>query len=253
MECEMISVVMGVVEFDDFTSIAINSILTQTLTDIELIIVANGANAQRTADAIAGAYANESRIIVIKTKIGQLAHALNIGIDKARFEYIARMDSDDVAMPNRLKLQLEFLKANDLDIVGSDAKLIDEAGTCIGSRITPKGTSISSTLPFRGSFIHPTILMKKSIILRARGYNSGFNSEDNDLWLRLRRQGVRWDNMPNELLCYRIHPASTQRRLLGYAECAGYSLREFLLKKNIINFISILFHIVKTLTRPSKQ
>ena len=95
------------------------------------------------------------------------------------------MDSDDISYPNRLRRQLNYLLENNLDMVGSNVRLIDESGNSIGSRIAPKGRSINKKIPFGSTFIHPSCMYKKDLIIKARGYNSGFNSEDYDLWLRV--------------------------------------------------------------------
>ena len=134
-------------------------------------------------------------------------------------------------------------------MVGSNLELINEEGVKIGTRLLPRGCRINNLLPYKNCFAHNTILVKKDILIQARGYNSGFNSEDYDLWLRLKRTGVRWDNMPEPLLQYRIHSQASQRKLLGYAEAAGYSLREFILKKSFKNFLAVLFNLGKSIVR----
>ncbi|EBR4238148.1 glycosyl transferase, partial [Salmonella enterica] len=82
-----------------------------------------------------------------------------------------------------------------------------------------------------------------------RGYSGGFNSEDYDLWLRMRDSIPRWDNMDEPLLNYRIHSNSTQKSKLAYYECASYSLREFLKNRKMINFIACIYHFSKALIK----
>jgi len=249
----MISIVMGVSRFDDYVPIAIDSIFSQTFTDFELIIVANGEFCNDIAKNIIERYPIESRLKIIKSHIPQLAHALNIGIDNSIYDYIARMDSDDISFPDRLEKQLFFLIKNKLDVVGSDVQLIDENGIHLGRRTVKKGNSINAFLPYGSTFVHPTILIKKSVLIQVKGYNAGFNSEDYDLWLRLKRIGVAWNNMEEDLLYYRIHDASSQRKLLGYAECAGYALREFILQKSLNNLVAIFYHMIKVIIRPLRK
>lgn len=245
----MISVVMGVHRYDGFLELSIDSILSQTMTDLELIIVANGVCADDIIKKIRLNYPDDQRLKFEKSQISQLSHALNVGIDKSSFEYIARMDSDDVAWPDRLERQLAFLRENDLDMVGCDLRLVDGAGAEIGFRRYPKGPAINRQLSYRNCFAHNTVLYKKKLILEARGYNAGFNSEDYDLWLRLRRMRVKWDNMEETLLDYRIHGESSQRKLLGYAEATGLAMREFVLKKSFKNFAAIPYHLIKSIVR----
>jgi glycosyltransferase involved in cell wall biosynthesis len=239
---------MGAHIVDDYIHQSIKSILEQTLLDIELIVVANGPKADLVVDFI-GKHFHDTRIRVFSSSIPQLSNALNIAIDNARFDYIARMDADDTALPMRLEKQLSYIIEHGLDLVGSDVNLIDINGNVIGSRECRRGASINRFLGFTNAFIHPTVLYRKEIILKARGYNGGFNSEDYDLWLRLSRLNIKWDNMPEKLLNYRVHDNATQGHKLGYAEVAGYLVREFLLKKSFYNFLAILFNVMKALTR----
>ena len=249
----MISVVMGVNKVDEYLDAAISSIICQTYSELELVIVANGPESDSIAKMVKSNFDHEPRVKVIKTSIGQLAHALNLGIDYAHYEYIARMDSDDVSHPDRLKKQIDYLIGNGLDMVGGAVRLIDERGNHVGFRDVPTGSKISRVLPFRSPFVHPTVLFRKEFFKRCRGYNSGFNSEDYDLWLRMKRIGVKWDNLKDVVLDYRIHSSASQRRLLGYAEVSGYALREFILDKKITNLFAVLVNLFKSFVRPDKS
>ena len=174
----MISVVMGVNRYDEYVTRAIDSILAQSFKDFEFIIVANGSSCEEIESRILGIYPNEKRLKIITSHIAQLAHALNLGVDIMRYDYIARMDADDFAWESRLEKQFFYLKENDLDMVGCDLRLIDNVGDCLGTRIYPKGGAINKYLSFKNCFAHNTVLIKKSAVLKARGYNAGFNSED---------------------------------------------------------------------------
>lgn len=248
----MISVIMGLHRIDAYVDRAINSILNQTFKEFEFIIVANGAESSIVAEYINTRF-DDPRINIIKSNIGQLAYALNIAIDESKYDYIARMDADDIAHKDRLEKQLSYLQKYNLDLVGSSVNLIDNNGKSIGKRIALPSNEINKKLPFKSTFIHPSVLYVKKTIIDARGYNAGFNSEDYDLWLRLKRLGVKWDNIQEPLLDYRIHTHASQRRILGYAECAGYAVREFILKKNFTNFVSIFVQFFKSIIRPDRS
>ncbi|EKO1018323.1 glycosyltransferase [Salmonella enterica subsp. enterica] len=249
----LISVVMASNRVDEYLYLAVNSILEQSYKNIELIFIANGEKSSDISSFLLNKI-KDSRLKIIETPIGQLAYSLNLGISYAQGEYIARMDADDISLPDRLIKQINYIKQNNLDMVGTDIKLINGKGDIIGTRHYPKNMNkINKQLSYRNTFSHNTVLIKKSILFSVRGYNSGFNSEDYDLWLRLRRYGVKWDNMDECLLEYRIHDASTQRRRLGYAEAAGYSLREFLLNSSFSGLVAIIFHIMKVYIRSKKE
>ncbi|MGH1472168.1 MAG: glycosyltransferase [Cellvibrionaceae bacterium] len=249
----MITVLMAINKYDAYCPKAINSILDQTLKDIELLIIANGPDAEKIKELVLAVSKNDVRVKVITSQIGQLANALNIGIDNASFDFIARMDADDISHASRLEKQIDYLEINELDMVGCNARLIDENDKFIEVRKMINGSSIGKAIPFKNTFIHPSILIKKSILLKVRGYNSGFNSEDYDLWLRLWRMGIKWNNMDDVLLDYRIHRSASQRKLLGYAESLGYAVREFMLKKNSINLLAIFYHFGKALFRAKSE
>ena len=253
MNKESISVIMGVYNIDKFLDIAIKSILEQTYKEFEFIIIANGNKYIEIYEYLIKNYSYDERIIVLKSPIGQLAHALNLGLDNSKYDYIARMDADDYSYPKRFEKQMNYLIKNNLELLGVDMRLIDENDNEIGISKMPKGKDINKKLPFRGCFAHNALLYKKETILKARGYNAGFNSEDYDLWLRLKRQGVNWDNMDEILIDYRIHSGASRRRLLGYAEASSHALREFILNKTFINFIAVCWHIFKSFVRPDKS
>lgn len=244
----MISVIMGVSSIDEYLLPAVNSIRNQTYSNIEIIIVANGPHRNEIINFI-NEFVADDRIRLFSSPIPQLAHALNIGIDNARYDYVARMDADDISVDTRLEKSLKFLQTHNLDLIGTSATLIDETDQEIGVRNTRTGSSINRWLPFSSTFIHPSVLFKKELIIKARGYSGGFNSEDYDLWLRLLRHGVRWNNLTERLIKYRVHGKASQRRLLGYAEVSGYSLRELLLQKKLVFFLSTITNTLKALFR----
>lgn len=242
-----VSVVIPVCEMSCYVVPAIDSILNQTFQDFEIILCINGPEALAIESELRSRYGASVRTVT--TVIRQLANALNLGINESRAPFIARMDSDDIADKERLALQLNYLKTFDLDLVGCDLLLINESGDLIGSRRYPKGKLIDYILPFKNPFAHNTVIYKKDIVLKVRGYNSGFNSEDYDLWLRLRKLGVRWENMFEELVSYRIHTNSVQRKKLGYAEVVGYSAREFVMNKSFVNFVALKYNFMKSIFR----
>ncbi len=243
----LISVIMASNTIDNYLLDSINSILDQSYKNIELIFIANGNNSSALSTYIKENISDD-RLYIYETPIAQLAFSLNLAISYSNGEFIARMDADDISIPERLELQLNYLTKNNLDMVASDLILINSEGNKIGKRLYPK-KNINKILSFKNTFAHNTVFIKKKIILDARGYNSGFNSEDYDLWLRLARNNIKWSNMPNFLVYYRIHSASTQRKKLGYAESSGYALRELLIKFSFYKLLSVPYHILKTFIR----
>lgn len=244
----LVSVIMATNRVDKYLSKAIESILNQTYKNLEFIIVANGPEKLNIKLYIEENFKN-SKIIIITSSIPQLSNSLNIAIDHSKGNYLARMDADDISHPERIEKQINHLLKNNIDIVGCDINLIDEDGNFLGRREYPKGKSIYKKIYFRNPLAHNTVIYKKSSILSIRGYNSGFNSEDYDLWLRAYRQNLKIENINEFLLDYRIHKASTQGNRLGYAEACGYILREALLTKNLLAFFAVPVNILKFFLR----
>lgn len=248
----MISVLMATNNFNEYLRLALQSIIVQTFTEFEIVLVANGAKCDEIEKFVSSNFPEEPRIRVVKSTISQLAYALNLGVDHAQYKYIARMDADDIAHPERLERQLAYMLEHELDVLGTAVNIIDSSGQVTGFRSLPTQQSINKSLPFKNTFVHPSTLIRKTVLLQVRGYNAGFNSEDYDLWLRLKRLGVKWDNMPDALLDYRVHPDASQGRLLGYAETSGAMLREFLLSKTLTNALSVVVSVLKALFKAKK-
>lgn len=246
--CDLVSILMATNKVDRYLLPSINSMLNQSYTNIEIILVANGECAENVINYL-NSNITDSRFFSFYTPIAQLSHALNLGLSFAKGQFVARMDCDDISVMDRIEIQLDFLKLNSLDLVGSNLELINEHSINIGERKYPSGKAINRCLPFSNTFAHNTVLARKDLLIKARGYNSGFNTEDYDMWLRLRRSGVKWDNIQSPLVKYRIHSGSTQRKLLGYAESTALSVREFILVKSPINLFAIFFQFIKSLFR----
>ncbi|MCR8913719.1 glycosyltransferase [Marinobacter panjinensis] len=250
-----ISVILACNRIDQYTSVAVSSVLASIDVNLELILVANGDRCEEVWAYFNSEYGNLANVQILKSPIGQLSFALNFGITFSRSDYIGRMDADDVCMPERFSKQLSYLKEKNLDVLGADIILIDSDGNTIGERRYPKGNSIGFRLFIGAPFCHPSVIFKKRVLIANRGYNSGYNSEDYDLWLRLHRGRVRWENLDEKLLLYRVHNNSTQGSALAYAEVCGYFLREFLISKGMQKLFFLgggLYSLLKFVLRARK-
>lgn len=242
-----ISVLMAINKYDEYTSIAINSIIAQKAVDLQFVIVVNGSDRDNIYDILYSQYGKFEYIYIIKTVVGQLASALNYGIDFCRSDYIARMDSDDISHPLRLRKQLDYIILHNLDVVGANIKKIDSIGETIGEVIYPQNRKINKMLIFKNPFCHPSVVFKKSIVLSMRGYNAGFASEDYELWIRMdsRGQNIKWDNIQEFLLEYRVHETGTQKNPLAYIEVFSFFIREFFLCFKAKYFLGAMLSLFK--------
>jgi glycosyltransferase involved in cell wall biosynthesis len=136
-----------------------------------------------------------------------LVPALHHGLAEARGDYIARMDADDVALPDRLARQVAVLDAFPrVAALGSACRVIDGEGRVLGDRCPPSDPAAIRDALLRGNcMLHPTMMLRRAAVLNVGNYRAAFRlAEDFDLWLRL---SERYDlmNLPDCLLCYRQH------------------------------------------------
>jgi glycosyltransferase involved in cell wall biosynthesis len=211
----LVSVVMTTYKDDvDVLSRAIGSILTQTMADLECIVVFEPGDPN--ADLISGRYVDQRlRVLRSATRLG-MAGSFNRGLENARGRYIARMDSDDIAYEFRLARQLRFLDEHpDIALVGASARLIDREGNVVGIRRFPITLEqIMRTAVFTNPFLHPTVVWDRARIREELRYDPRYTAEDLELWLRLLRGGYRVANMPDVLIDYTQPP--------GYARSSAH-------------------------------
>lgn len=202
----LISVVMATYNGERFISEAIDSILNQSFTNYEFIIVNDGST--DTTEKIIQLY-KDSRIVYINkdTNTG-IADSLNIGIAAATGTYIARMDDDDVSMPQRFEKQLEVFNKN-IDLIFCASAVSNKDGKCLS---TPeKHEDILLKLIFSNPIFHPTVLIKRKYLLEELYNLKAVPSEDYDLWSRLIFKG-QFYQIQEPLLYCRIHQTSVTAR-----------------------------------------
>ena len=209
-----ISVLMGVLwrrETLELLRRSVDSILAQTVTELELLICDDGSSP--AAAALLDAYSEKDprvRLVRPGNKL-DLASKLNACLAEARAPLIARMDDDDRSLPERFQKQLELLAARpDIAFVGSNALLIRNGEVC-GERVfpaLPQVTDFYMTQPF----LHPALMFRREALDAVGGYSEGKRQllcEDYDLLLRLYARGYRGMNLQEDLLEYTI-PATAK-------------------------------------------
>ena len=187
---------------------AIRSVLEQSFTEFELLIV-NDGSADNTTDVVRSF--RDERIILLEQEHGGVSKALNTGLAAAKGKYIARFDADDICFQDRLQKQFLFLEMNpSYVIVGTDAEYMLENGeflfrfSCIGH----EHEDLLHKLYFYCPFIHSSVMYRKDKVLEAGGYSPwAHNFEDYLLWTQLARSGKLY-NLPETLIRIRFNPAS---------------------------------------------
>ncbi|MBM2821665.1 MAG: hypothetical protein HW413_411, partial [Thermoleophilia bacterium] len=213
----LVSVLLAVHNGEPYLRTALESVVRQTMTDLELIVV-DDASTDATPDAIAAIDDPRLRVLRNDEQLG-LATALNRGLDEARGRYVARLDADDVALPRRLERQVARIRATPGTVIlGSSVCAIDDDGTPGPVHAMPATpAAIRWHLLFSSPFFHPTVLLDRERLERGGfRYDPSFlESEDYDLWARVLASGDG-ANLSESLVLYRVHgrQASQARREL---------------------------------------
>lgn len=198
----IISVVMPVYNSELYLDKAIESILLQTYQNFEFIIINDGST-DRSLEIIEKYKNSDARIILINKKNSGIVEALNDGIKLSKGKYIARMDSDDISLPNRFMEQIHFINDMKVDVCGSWIQTLKEDGLWDVSKNPEKHEDISFRLFFMTSFAHPSVLIKKDIFETVQYEN--VTAEDYKLWCDITLKGYRLGNVQKVLLHYRVH------------------------------------------------
>lgn len=229
----LVSVVLPIYNAEEYLSQAIESILSQTLENFELILI-NDASTDKTLQIINKFKRKDSRIVLINNQKNlQMAESLNLAISQSGSDLIARMDQDDIAFPNRLEVQYAFMRAHPkVSVVGNDIIIIDEDGKVTGKRTYPTSSEGLKKILFRYSaFAHPTVMFRKTPFQKIKGYNPAKHPcEDIDLWFRLGKE-YEFASIPNFLLRYRVSIASGSHKNLIDTEFKGLKIKIEAMKK----------------------
>jgi len=200
-----ISVLLSVFNEEKYIVDTITSVLDQTYENFELIII-DDASTDKTLEILKSFNDTRINIFTNNRNIGQ-TKTLNIGLDKCRGRYIARIDGNDIMTENRLTKQFDYLENNpDTKVVGSFFYLIDELGESIGTAKWPCGLeyNLFRSICGKNPVGHPAVLMEKNVIKEVGKYREEFwFAQDYDLWLRLFERGYLIDNIPEYLTIYR--------------------------------------------------
>ncbi len=211
MTAPEISIVMPVYNAEPYLKEAIESILNQTYDNFEFIIINDGSN-DKSLEIIK--HYKDSRIRFISRENRGLVLTLNEGIELAAGEYIVRQDADDRSTPNRLQLQLQYLKANQHTVLlGSSMDVMDESGAIKHRHaVLLNDPELRQELLVRSPFAHGSVIFQKKAAIESGLYRQqSWPAEDYDFWLRLSNYG-KLANIDEALYVYREHSDSISNR-----------------------------------------
>jgi hypothetical protein len=192
---------MAVFNSADYLAEAIDSILAQSYTDFEFIIVDDGST-DGSVQILQQYARSDARIRPLLLSHRGLGGALNAGVAVARGKLLARMDSDDVALPERFATQIAWMHETGVDICGSCIRTFGAERRVMW--FPESHQAVCNELVFRCALMHPTVMMRAEIA-KEHTYNESLYFEDYELWTRLAPL-YRMGNVPQILLKYRVHP-----------------------------------------------
>ncbi|QKJ29926.1 glycosyltransferase [Mucilaginibacter mali] len=205
-----ITVLMPAYNAGPYIGEAIASVLKQTFTDFELLIINDGST-DNTASVIHSYACRDSRIVLINQENKGVSAALNTGLSHARAPYIARFDADDICYPDRLRVQYEFITAHpEYSIIGSAVDYMDVAGRFIfthhpEAHLNEEIQELKYTVC---PFIHSSVFYKKDAIIGSGGYNEhAYTFEDHFLWVNILKDHKAC-NLSQPLIKVRLNPGS---------------------------------------------
>lgn len=214
------SVLMSVYykEKAEYLELAIESMLKQTVPPEQFVIVEDGKLTEELEQVIIRYEKQDPNLFTI-IRLDEnrgLGLALNEGMRYCRNELVARMDSDDISLPQRCERQLKAFNLNpDLDIIGTQInEFIDNVNNVVSARVVPcECDSIIKFSKKRSPFNHPSVMYRKSVVLKLKGYSEKYKrKEDLDLFLKMLMDGCKAINLEEALLFYRTNIENLQRR-----------------------------------------
>ncbi len=211
---------------------AVASMVEQTYTDWELLLIDNASTDDGTARAQQWAERDPRITLLHEPRIG-IAHALNTALSHARGTTIARMDADDVSHPERLRQQVAYLDAHpDVGVVGTRTTFASSVHESRGMQafVQWQNALLSPQEHYVKRFVdaplaHPTVLFRRALVEQHGGYATGPLPEDHELWLRWMDAGVRFAKLPQELLTWNDHAGRLSRTHPHYSVDAFFSTK----------------------------
>ena len=245
------SVCMSVYKNDrpEYVDIAIQSIfIKQTVKPNEIVLVVDGPISMELESLIDNYSTKYSEIFtIIKLEKNQgLGNALRVAVEKVKYDWVARMDSDDIAAPDRFEKQKSFLQANlDVDIVGGQiTEFIDVESNIVGLRNVPVlSADINVYIKARCPFNHMTVMFRKDKILAVGNYIDWHYNEDYFLWIRMFLAGCQFANLPETLVNVRVGKEMYQRRGGWKYFLSEAKLQKYMFDNDIIGVIRFVYNV----------
>lgn len=226
----------------EFVRLALDSMLVhQSVKPDEIVLVQDGPVPEELSLLLTeyeGKYPEVMHVIRLE-KNGGLGNALRLGVENAKYDIIARMDSDDICLPNRFEKQLAYLEAHpECDIVGGQmTEFIDSPDNIVGRREVPlTNEEIYDFMKSRCALNHVTVMFRKEAVMKAGNYQDWFWNEDYYLWVRMMMAGCKFANLPDVAVNVRSGADQYARRGGKKYFDSEIGIKKLMLKKGMINW-----------------
>ena len=202
----------------EFVRVALDSMLVnQSTKPSEIVLVQDGPVSDELSSLLSEYETKYPEVmnIIRQEKNGGLGNALRLGTETAKYELVARMDSDDICLPNRFEKQLEYLELHpDVDIVGGQmTEFIGEPTNIVGKRVVPTDNeAIYEFMKSRCALNHVTVMFRKDAVMRVGNYQDWYWNEDYYLWVRMMAGGCKFGNLEDVLVNVRSGADQYARR-----------------------------------------
>ena len=229
-------------------AVALDSVVNQSARPTEIVLVVDGpipSALSNVLDEFSEKYVDLFNIIRLPENKG-LGNALMLATEVAKYELVARMDSDDICMPGRFEKQLAcFEQDPDLSIVGGAiSEFIDTPDNVVGHRVCPlTDMEIRNYMTRRCALNHVTVMFRKSEVLRVGNYQDWFWNEDYYLWLRMLLAGCKFANLPDTLVNVRVGRDMYARRGGWKYFKSEAGIQRYMWKHKLISFPKYLYNV----------
>lgn len=235
----------------DFVRVALDSMLVhQSVKPDEIVLVQDGPVPEDLSAVISeyeNKYANVMHVIRLEEN-GGLGNALKIGVENTGHTIIARMDSDDICLPNRFEKQLEYMENHpECDILGGQiTEFIDTPGNIVGRREVPlSNEEIYDFMKSRCALNHMTVMFRKDVVMKVGNYQDWFWNEDYYLWVRMMMNHCVFANIPDVAVNVRSGAEQYARRGGKNYFDSEIGIKKLMLKEGMINKKEYLFNYIE--------
>jgi glycosyltransferase involved in cell wall biosynthesis len=247
MEEMKYSVLMSVYykEKPEYLKASIDSMIKQTIKPDQIVLIKDGPLTEALDDVIREYEDNPIvDVVELKENVG-LGKALNIGLEKCRNKIVARMDTDDISIPDRCEKQLLILNQNkDVSVIGTGvAEFIGDPSNIVAyKKVYKEHEDIKRQMKYRNPMNHPSVMYRKEDVILAGSYKHWFLNEDYYLWIRMLQKGYKFSNINEPLVLMRITDETYLRRGGWKYFITQKKLFDYMLNNKTINIIEYIYN-----------